>query len=63
MNYCQRVIKDLMNCDDDHIGENRINEAREELKAFLNCDDYELNRFIEFFVEVTNTIEIHVKGE
>lgn len=61
MNFCRSIIRDLMNCDDDHIGEIRIQKAKEELMDFLGCDEYELGVFLIFFVVVDTDTEISIK--
>ena len=57
----EEIIIAIKNCDDDHINDNKIAKAREELQELLSCTSWELNTFLKLFFECD--VRITFKGE
>ena len=62
MNNLQEILIAIRNGDYDHFGEAKVAMARKELKALLNCDDFELNELLKQFVEFEVETRVVLKG-
>lgn len=62
MTYLDKIVKDVRNCDDDHISTYDIIQSRLELMDFIGCDNAELDKILVLMAQKMDNVQFASDG-